>query len=185
MGLLSWPDKKTYPLLAHTGWSIATVFYNISLTGIELQRNGKTQQFLLSLDMDILIFQCLINSGETNPTIQGYTKTVWILHSARDEHPDNPLGTQKHIRHQWLSLIYPHTILQTPSRFLPTTKDATHANRHQGTSTGTFSHPQTTPGSVCGCLGVSVGVCLVSVSFCWNQLVYGDVWMVSGGGVGG
>ena len=64
-------------------------------------------------------------------------------------------------------------------------KTATHANRHQRMSTGTFSHPQTTPGSVCGCLGVSVGVCLVSVSFCWHQLVYGDVWMMSGWGVGG
>ena len=49
-------------------------------------------------------------------------------------------------------------------------KTPTHVNRHQQTSANTFSHPQTTPGSVWGCLGVSVGFCwclLMSVCFCW------------------
>ena len=87
-----------------------------------------------------------------------------------------------------INKYHPYTPTQPPRHHLDISrrqKTATYANRHQPLSTCTFSHPQTTPGSVCGCLGVSVGVCLVSVSFCWHQLVYGDVWMMSGGGVRG
>ena len=43
------------------------------------------------------------------------------------------------------------------------------ANRHQLASTGTFSHPQTTPGRVWGCRGIL----LVSICFCWRQFVHG------------
>ena len=46
-------------ILTNTGWSIATVFYDFSLTGFKKQKNGKTQPFLLGWHMDILIFWCL------------------------------------------------------------------------------------------------------------------------------
>ena len=64
---------------------------------------------------------------------------------------------------------HPYTPTQPPRHHLDISrrqKTATYANRHQPLSTCTFSHPQTTPGSVCVCPGVPVGVCLVLVSFC-------------------
>ena len=48
-------------------------------------------------------------------------------------------------------------------------KKPTHTNRHQLTSTDTFSHLQTTPGRVWGCRGIL----LVSICFCWRQFVHG------------
>ena len=42
-------------------------------------------------------------------------------------------------------------------------KKPTHANRHQLTSTDTFSHLQTTPGRVLGCQGVSVCLCSLQI----------------------
>ena len=70
-------------------------------------------------------------------------------------------------------------------------KKPTHANRHQLTSTDTFSHLQTTPGRVLGCQGVSVCLCSLQIvheqclgnvlgvmdCFCMVSLDVYNVWM--------
>ena len=53
----------------YTGWSIATVFHDFSLTDIKKPKNGQTQPFLLSWHIDILIFWCLsvVRSEKNEP----------------------------------------------------------------------------------------------------------------------
>ena len=51
--------QELFTLWCATGWSFATDIFHIVLTGTKKQRNGKTQPFLLTLDIDVSIFWCL------------------------------------------------------------------------------------------------------------------------------
>ena len=51
--------EKTMFYLSDTGWSRATVFFNIFLTGTKKQKSHIPKWFLSALYIDILIFWCL------------------------------------------------------------------------------------------------------------------------------
>ena len=113
--------------------------------------------------MDILIFWCLKIDRWKNLAFQGCAKTVWILHPARDEHPDNHSDTSEHHKHPETPSKYPQYILQTPFKLYLTSTKQTDTNRHSPTF-------QALPGAVWGWLKVPVDVSQCLLAQPWEAI---------------
>ena len=135
-----------------------TVFFNFSLTDTKKLKNGKTQPFLFRIYVDILMSQF------------GLVKTIWLFRTMPKQYEfstiqgmstditlQTPANTSDTHKHHSYTPIHPHRPPRHYQDISRQQKKPTHINTHQLTSTDTFSHPQTTPGRVWGCQGVSVG----------------------------
>ena len=150
-----------------------TVFFKFSLTDTKKLKNGKTQPFLFRIYVDILIFWCLSMarwkqsclSGQCQNSMNSLPFKGWARTDISLQTHANTSDIHKHHSYTPIPPPPPPRHYQDISR---RQKKPTHNNRHQLTSTDTFSHLQTTPGSVWGCQGVSVG----AACFCWLKLVH-------------
>ena len=108
-------------------------------------------------------FDVSVWPGEKNLAFQGCAKTVWILHPARDEHPDNHSDTSEHHKHPETPSKYPQYILQTPFKLYLTSTKQTDTNRHSPTF-------QALPGTVWGWLKVPVDVSQCLLAQPWEAI---------------
>ena len=155
-----------------------TVFFNFSLTNTKKQKKWQNPTILFRIyicgHFDILMSQ------------YGQVKTIWPFRTMQYEFstiqgmstditlqtPANTSDTHKH--HSYTPITptppIPHPHLRHNKTY-PDNKRSQHiptdTSWRQQTLSG-FSHPQTTPGRVWGCQGVSVG----AACFCWLQLVH-------------
>ena len=151
---------------AATGWSMATVYYDFYLTGVKKQKNGKTQPFLLSWHMDILIFWCPSEVRWEKMGLSGLFQNIVTAPYCKDWEPRYPKNTSEHLSFQNYHLDNPKYPPQhppyTPKRSPENTRHqqtTTDANRHKETASDTPRHWHLLFDCVWRCLLASVVVC--------------------------
>ena len=92
-----------------TGWSRATVFFNIFLTGTKKQKNYITQWFLSTLYIDILIFWCLSMVRWKKLCFSGLCQSSVTAPYCKDGEPRYPPNTSERLQFSWIPLRYPQT----------------------------------------------------------------------------
>ena len=162
-----------------TGWSTATVIFQIFLTGTKKLKNHITQCFLSTLYSDILIFWCfsvvrfkklclsvLCYSSVNSPILKGRTTQI----------------PPKHIPSTYISMNTNQIPIDTPLPPDMSQKPQTYPgnSRSQQTKTDANRHKQTPPDTLRHCCQVLfkyVWRCLLGhVVVCWHLDFPGDAW---------